>query len=383
MYKFIRIQRFAKQLFDDDKKAKQASEIMEAILEAQSPRISDIADKMKGGEAGNYKKVQRFLKATDTHRALQRLMNAEADFLIGDPTEIERIAAKNTDYVGYLGDGETRGFWILPLSTPLRGRAIPCNLVIYSSATISSQSTSRNLEHVRVIREIRKAIGQKALILDREFSYLDLFQSFNAEGMNFVIRLNLGSRPKFYYDEDKAQELSLWIVQDGKPKIYRDIYYMGVIKVNVIGIWKPGMKEALWVISNLQPEEALQLYLERMKIETSFRDMKSILNLDKIMNKSLFYLKRMISLILIAYAISVLVGEAIRDVRFAGVEPDDVRLLTNPDPIADPRWHSFSGVFLLLRRRRRLSFVTLRKIVSRVFSIFCALIFGDFVRTPV
>jgi hypothetical protein len=211
--------------------------------------------------------VQRFLKATDTHRALQRLMNAEADFLIGDPTEIERIAAKNTDYVGYLGDGETRGFWMLPLSTPLRGRAIPCNLVIYSSATISSQSTSRNLEHVRVIREIRMAIGQKALILDREFSYLDLFQSFNAEGMNFVIRLNLGSRPKFYYDEDKAQELSLWIVQDGKPKIYRDIYYMGVIKVNVIGIWKPGMKEALWVISNLQPEEALRLYLERMKIE--------------------------------------------------------------------------------------------------------------------
>jgi hypothetical protein len=40
-------------LFDDDKKAKQASEIMEAILEAQSPRISDIAEKMKGGEAGS------------------------------------------------------------------------------------------------------------------------------------------------------------------------------------------------------------------------------------------------------------------------------------------------------------------------------------------
>ena len=347
MYKFIRIQRFAKQLFDDDKKAKQASEIMEAILEAQSPRISDIADKMKGGEAGNYKKVQRFLKSTDTHRALQRLMNAEADFLIGDPTEIERIAAKNTDYVGYLGDGETRGFWMLPLSTPLRGRAIPCNLVIYSSATISSQSTSRNLEHIRVIREIRMAIGQKALILDREFSYLDLFQSFNAEGMNFVIRLNLGSRPKFYYDADKEQELSLWIVQDGKPKIYRDIYYMGVIKVNVIGIWKPGMKEALWVITNLQPEEALRLYLERMKIETSFRDMKSILSLDKIMNKSLFYLKRMISLVLIAYAISVLVGEAIRDVLYAQVEPcDHLTYHAIPQTEKRSKWHSFSGPFL-------------------------------------
>ncbi|MGD2026962.1 MAG: transposase [Anaerolineales bacterium] len=291
MYKFIRIQRIAKQLFDDDKRAKQASEIMEAILEVQSPRLSDIADKMKGGEAGNYKKVQRFLKATDTHCALQCLMNAEADFLIGDPTEIERIAAKNTDYVGYLGDGETSGFWMLPLSTPLRGRAIPCNFVLYSSATIGNQSTSRNLELARVMREIRGTIGQRPLLFDREFSYLELFQSFAAAGMNFGIRLNLGSRPKFYYDAAKNQELSLWIVQDGKPKIYREIYYLEVIKVNVMGIWKPGMKAPLWVITNLEPEEALRLYLERMKIETSFRDMKSILNLDKIMNKSLFYLK--------------------------------------------------------------------------------------------
>jgi hypothetical protein len=383
MYKFIRIQRFAKQLFDDDKTAKQASEIMEAILEAQSPRISDIADKMKGGEAGSYKKVQRFLKATDTHTALKRLMNAEAEFVIGDPTEIERIAAKNTDYVGYLGDGETRGFWLLPLSTPLRGRAIPCNLVIYSSATIGSQSTSRNLEHVRVIREIREVIGERALLLDREFSYLDLFQSFEAAGMNFVIRLNMGSKPKFYYDADKEQELGLWIIQDGKTKIYRDIYYKGAVKVNVIGVWEPGMKEPLWVITNLEPEEGLRLYRERMKIETSFRDMKSLFNLGKIMNKSLLYLNRMISLLLIAYAISVLVGEAIRDVRFAGVSPDEVDLLTIPKTIADTRWHSFSGVFLLLRRRRRLRFSTLAKIVSKVFSIFSALLFGDSVRTPV
>ena len=383
MYKFIRIQRFAKQLFDDDKTAKQASEIMEAILEAQSPRISDIADKMKGGEAGNYKKVQRFLKATDTHNAMKRLMNAEAGFVIGDPTEIERIAAKNTDYVGYLADGETRGFWMLPLSTPMRGRAIPCNLVIYSSATIGSQSTSRNLEHVRVIREIREAIGERALLLDREFSYLDLFQSFEAAGMNFVIRLNMGSKPKFYYDADKEQALSLWIIQDGKTKIYRDIYYKGAVKVNVIGVWEPGMKEPLWVITNLEPQEALRLYRERMKIETSFRDMKSIFTLDKIMNKSLLYLKRMIALLLIAYAISVLVGEAIRDVRFAGVSPDEVDLLSIPKTIADTRWHSFSGVFLLLRRRRRLRFSTLAKIVSRVFSIFSALLFRDSVRTPV
>jgi hypothetical protein len=384
MYKFIQIQRFAKQIFDDDKQADQASEIMEAILEAKSPRISDIADKMKGGEAGSYKKVQRFLHAADTPRVLRRLMNSEAEFMIGDPTEIERVAAKRTEYVGYLGDGETRGFWMLTLATPLRGRAIPCNFVIYSSATIGSESTSRNLEHQRAIREMRQAIGSRPVVLDREFSYLSLFESFAAEGMPFVIRLNQGSKPpKFYYDAAQDQELSIWIMQDGRVKIYRDVYYKGQVKVNVIGLWEPGMKEAIWVITNLAPEEGLRIYQNRMKIETSFRDLKSILNLEKIMNKSPFYLKQMIALILIAYAIALLVGEAIRDVRYAGVQPEELDLLTEPETIQDTRWYLFSGIFLLLRRRRCLSFATLRKIVSKVFSIFCTLIYGDFVRTPV
>jgi hypothetical protein len=196
MYKLLQIQRFAKQIFDNDKQADQASEIMEAILEAKSPRISGIADKMKGGEAGSYKKVQRFLLASDTPRALQRLMNSEAEFMVGDPTEIERAAAKRTEYVGYLVDGERRGFWILTLATPLRGWIILCNFVIYSSATIGSKSTSRNLEHQRAIREMRQAIGPRPVVLDREFSYLSLFQSFAAEGMQFVIRLNQGSKPQ-------------------------------------------------------------------------------------------------------------------------------------------------------------------------------------------
>ena len=48
MYKHMRIQEFAKQLFSDEKTWKKASEIMIGILEAQSPRLSDIADRMPG-----------------------------------------------------------------------------------------------------------------------------------------------------------------------------------------------------------------------------------------------------------------------------------------------------------------------------------------------
>ncbi len=61
MYKFMRILEFAKPLFGSEQSAKKASQIMESILVSQSPRISDIADKMDGNYESNYKKVQRFL----------------------------------------------------------------------------------------------------------------------------------------------------------------------------------------------------------------------------------------------------------------------------------------------------------------------------------
>jgi len=172
MYKFMQIEKFAKVIFDSEKTARKASKIMEGLLQSQSLRISDIADQMAGNEAANYKMVQRFLKKEYLHEVLQRLFNEEAEFVIGDPTEIERPGAKKTDYVGTLSDGQTKGFWMLTLATPLRGRALPCHFVTYSSATINDEATSRNLEHQRAVRGIKELIGDRTLIFDREFSYL-------------------------------------------------------------------------------------------------------------------------------------------------------------------------------------------------------------------
>ena len=169
MYKFIQIERFAKTLFDNDKDAEKASKIMLGILAAKSPRISRIADAMPGNYEANYKMIHRFLKSTDLKTPLKRCFDAEAEFVLGDPTEIERPAAKHTDYVGRIGEEKKRGFWLLTLGTPLRGCALPCNFITYSSSTIGSEKTSRNLEHRRVIDEIAATI-----ILQ---SYLDNHQS--------------------------------------------------------------------------------------------------------------------------------------------------------------------------------------------------------------
>lgn len=110
MDKCIRISQFAKELFTDPKAADHASQIMAGIMKARSPRLSDIAAHMPGSEAASYKRIQRFLQRQEPGEALRLLFNEEADFVIGDPTEIERPHAYKTKYVGQLMDGQTKGF---------------------------------------------------------------------------------------------------------------------------------------------------------------------------------------------------------------------------------------------------------------------------------
>ena len=137
------------ELFDDVEQAERAGEIGAAILEARSLRLTDIVVKMEGESAAGYKRIQRFLGRADPRAALWRLFQEDAEFVICDPTEIERPHAWKTEYVGKLKDGKTRGFWALILATPYRGRAIPCGMVTYSSKTIAQGLDSRNLNHFR------------------------------------------------------------------------------------------------------------------------------------------------------------------------------------------------------------------------------------------
>lgn len=384
MNKFTRISEFTENLFVDQKTVEQASEIIEGILESRSPRISDIASRMSGGEAASYKRVQRFLEQEDPRQALKMLFNEEAEFVIGDPTEIERPHAHNTDYVGTLMDGKTKGFWMLTLATPVRGRAIPFHFLTYSSRTFEEQISSRNLEHFKAIQEIQTMIGSRPIVFDREFSYELLLQSLVDSGVQFVIRLKQGSHPpKFYYDADQKRELRLAIAPINKTQIYRQVYYKGTVPLNVIGIWQYGFKQPLWIMTNLEPEAGLKLYFLRMKIEICFRDLKSLLHLNKIMNKSHTLLEKMIAMVMLAYAISLVIGEAIRDVQYAQIDPKDFNLLQIPDGEKSSRWFLFSGPFLLIKQRYRLPSETLTSIVRISLLIFANLILAHNVRTPV
>ena len=354
------IKRFTGQCFDRDND--KAACIVKGILDAKSPRISDISNAMDGNPDANYKMIQRFLDSNDPRENIHGLFNEDSPIVIGDPTEMERLQAKKTEYVGKIGDDRKLGFWLMVLSFPYRGRAIPFNFIAYSSKTINDEVTSRNLEHKRVIGELKELLGDKPLVLDREFSYGDLFSDMVSEGINFVIRLKTGNKPKII--NETGERISL-LLNPGKAEYHRGVYYKGKIEVNLAGKRENGFGEPIWVISNLPPEEALEIYTKRMKIDESFRDLKSLLNLDKIMNKKRINMEKMIALVLFAYTIGLLLGEGFRDLMYEG-----------------RKWHQYSGLFILLKQKIQLSRKVLAEVIQSVYLLFMRIVWGN-VRTHV
>ena len=250
------IKEFTDQCFDRD--TQKAASIIKGILDAHSPRISDISNAMEGNSDANYKTIQRFIDKNDPKEALQRFYDADSPFILGDPTDIQRPQAKKTEYVGKLKDKKL-GFQILVLATPYRGRAIPFNFVSYSSKTIRSKMSSRNKEHMKAISELKELLGDKVLVLDREFSYELFFSELAEAGIQFVIRLNDELSPTITNSEGEKISLSVGI---GKTVQYRGVFYKGKVEVNLVGIWKRGLTKPMWLISSvgIEPLEALNIY---------------------------------------------------------------------------------------------------------------------------
>jgi hypothetical protein len=367
------IRQFAQLLFDSDDTARQATPILKAILEARSARVSQMAQHMRGTPAANYKHIQRFIQTVDTKASLLRLFQADAPFVIGDATEVPRPHAYRTPYVGTLKDGKTKGFWLLLLATPYRGRALPCHFLTYSSRTLAAAAESRNLNHLQAFQPLKVLLGDKPLVLDRDFSYLELLEALHAAQINFVIRLKLGSHPPQFFDENKCLvELE---AEPGKTVIYRGIWYKGKVRVNVIGYWQKGYAEPLWVMTNLKAEVGGQIYFARMKIEETFRDLKSLLGLEKVMNQQQAKMEQLVALVLLAYTLGVLVGEELRDVLYGASQvstPTGQRTSQVPNRIRRPgqKWKLYSGLFLLLKQKLDVSHDQANQIVRTVLDRF-------------
>ena len=381
MDKCINFCEFMQYVFDDDKLAEQSATIIKGLLEAQSPRLTNISEKMDGKSSSNYKGIQRFLKKVDLKQRLLRLYQEEAEFVIGDPTEMVRYKAPKTSYVGTLSDGKTAGYWLMVLSTPFRGRSLPCSFVVYSSRTIGEQCTSRNQEHFRCFEDIKRLLGNRPLVLDREFSYEGLMEILYIEAIQFIIRLNVGDKRKQPRLVDADGVPIKLFIRPGETVVRSNVYYLGTVKVNLIGHWRKSLSNPLWIITSLEPKCGLELYLKRMKIEETFKDCKDLLHLTKLMNKKQPLLEQMIALSLLAYVVGVWFGEAIRDIVYGQLDISQLaEALRNKLPVdanAHPKWLLYSGLFVLLKQKLRLSREQIEAVSQVAAGAFAILVHGD------
>jgi len=347
----IKLWRFMRDLFDDERQAQQAAEIVQAQLQARSPRLTEIARAMPGKAESNYKRLQRFLHKVDLKAVLWRLFQSDAAFVIGDVTEIARPQARKTAYVGTLKDGKTRGFWTLLLATPFQGRALPFHFITYSSRTIAQETTSRNQEHSRALAEVKALLGDKPVVLDREFSYHALLAQFVAAQVHFVIRLKLGRHAPLFTDaHGRRVELA---VARGQTVSYPDVRYRGEVPVNLIGTWRDDFSEPLWLMSDLPPQRALPIYLNRMQIEQTFRDLKSLLRLDKLMNKQQEQMEQVMALVLLAFSLGTLLGAQFKEAWCAETpataSKSTARMSRAQAKAARRKRQRYSGLFVLLK----------------------------------
>jgi hypothetical protein len=267
------------------------------------------------------------------------------------------------------------------LSTPFRGRAIPFWFITYSSNTIRQQATSRNQEHFRCFEEVKNLLGERPLVMDREFSYEQLLANLVIEDIQFVIRLNLGNpqKPVRFFDTE-GQLMKLYLMP-GETVVFPNVYYLGTVKVNLIGFWRKGLSKPLWVMTSLEPKKGLEIYLQRMKIEETFRDCKDLLHLPKLMNKKQQYLEQMIALTLIAYVIGLWLGEALRDATYANIDPSQIpETLFNPSTDvlkSHPKWRLYSGLFVLLKQKLKLPLAKSKAVQHAASLAFALLVHPD------
>jgi hypothetical protein len=85
------------------------------------------------------------------------------------------------------------------------------------------------------------------------------------------------------------------------------------------------------------------------------------------MSKSQLNMEKMIAMLLIAYAVGLLVGAAIRDQMYGA--------MTNKR--SAKLWHLYSGLFVLLKQKMRLAAAALRTLIRQVQQSFALLVTGE------
>lgn len=315
-------------------------------------RISSIAAALPGNYESNSKSISRTLERLEVDQLVESLLSFIAQgtkYLLLDLTEMTRKDAEHTDYIGYLKDGKTRGYNILSMSIPFKGRSKVIFATIISSAIIANSTTGKWKLIQEALLQLIPILQSMIIIIDREFCNEEMLNFFQAHNIRYAIRLKVGAgRGEITIANKKGKRISISL-QRGTKKNWEGVYYKGKVRVNIAAEWPCHMPEPLYVITNCLPREGLKCYKIRMKIEESFKDVKDKLGFIKVMNKKMANALKLILIGLLAYNIFMLIGECLRDI------------------VLPPRERrKFSGLHLLFSMIYRYTRTKLKKAIRRL-----------------
>lgn len=129
-----------------------------------------------------------------------------------------------------LKNGKTRGFWLLLLAAPFRGRAIPLALFSFSSKTLNDTATSRNPLHLHALLSFQDLIGNRPVMMDQGFCSTPWLRHLKEGGMSFVVRQKMRPHPPVFLDGE-TRRVRLGCPPGGRV-VFRGLRYRGEVEVN-------------------------------------------------------------------------------------------------------------------------------------------------------
>ena len=241
--------------------------LVSGIVGSKKCHLSAIASKAPDGRPQETRvmRFRRFLQNTRIDQATYYLPYIQS-FLHNLP-EGPLVLVIDTSQVG-------RGCLALVVSLLYQKRAIPlCWTVVAGKKGHLSEQT-----HLGLLQQAALVVGNDHTVIflgDGEFNGVNLLCLMEQLGWHFVCRVPKNTR---FAEAGEWYSLDWFPLQPGDRYELEEVLYTerGYGPLLLVGVWLPGEKEALCLVSNLEfLAEVLPWYKRRFVIETFFSDQKS------------------------------------------------------------------------------------------------------------
>lgn len=228
------------------------------------------------------------------------------------------------------------GIKLLMAAIPFAGRAIPLYWEFHKDYDIPDSQNLIEHRFVSTLLALSPTGYRIILVADRGFGRAEFVQFLQDLHIDFVLRV----KADVFITTKKGRAIKLRdsVLKPNISAVFKQATYRqdGVVSgITVVGITYAGLDDPWWLVTNLQPEQAIRKYEKRFAIEEWFRDLKHELDIDSI------YTKRQKRVAIIVFAACVSYGLLLMLGKLAKQYPAWVKqVVTN---------NSYSLIFLALR----------------------------------